>query len=45
MHNRFKSIMGPQFLVNVVKVIPKRLRADTKRLGNSSGGGADRKHS
>ena len=44
MRNRLKPIVGPQFLIYVVKMIPKRLWTDTKRLGNSRGGGTDRKH-
>ena len=45
MHNRLKSIMRPKLPVYVVKVIPKRLRADTKRFGNSRGCGTHREHS
>ena len=44
MHYRLKSIMRPKLPVYVVKVIPKRLRADTKRFGNSRGCRTHYKH-
>ena len=39
-----KSIMRPQFLIDVVKMVTKRLRGDTKCLGNSWGCSTHRKH-
>lgn len=39
-----KSIVCPQLLVNAVKMIAKRLRADSKRFCNSGGCGTCREH-
>lgn len=44
MHHCLKSIMCSKLLVDVVKMIPKRLRADTKRFGNSRGRDTHRRH-
>ena len=44
MHDCLKPIVRPQLLVDVVKMIPKRLRADTKRFGNSRGRDTHCKH-
>ena len=44
MHDCLKPIVRPQLLVDVVKMIPQSLRADTKRFGNSRGCGTHREH-
>ena len=44
MHHCLESIMCSKLLVDVVKMIPKRLRADTKRFGNSRGRDTHCKH-
>lgn len=45
MGNRLKTIVGPQLLVDVMEVIPQRLWADSKRLGDPRSIVSCREHS